>query len=195
MGSSKPMVPVALALAVTACAAIPGAAGAEEVVAEVRVAFTGSSTLHDFGGDAPAVTIPVVRAEDGTWAAVVVIPVATLDTDNARRDGKMREMLRAGAHPAIRGTLRGIVPDEVRDGGRLPLMLEIGGVSRPATASIADWTAAPDGNAVSFTATFVVSLARFDLEAPTALLVVRVADTVHVRAEVQVRREPPPSGS
>jgi len=169
--------------------AATGATGAEPTIAiaEVRVSFTGSSTLHDFGGDAPAVTAPLTRAADGTWSADVAVPVASLDTDNDARDAKMRDMLHADAHPVIRGAFRNVDPDRVRASGELRFTLDVGGVSRPMTAHVADWTVAEDGTRLAFVATFDLSLDAFDLEAPTALLFVRVADTVHVRAVVEVR--------
>jgi polyisoprenoid-binding protein YceI len=100
-------------------------------------------------------------------------------------------MLRGQTHPLIRGEFRGIDPATVRRSSRLPFALTIGGVTRPVTAHVHDWIDDPGGAAVSFDADVDVSLEAFDLEAPTALLVVRVADAVHVGVHVTVRRMGP----
>lgn len=180
---------LAAALAALASAASPArAADADAAVAEVRIAFTGSSTLHDFDGTAAPLTVPLAPAAGGTWAADVAVPVASLDTGSARRDAKMREMLRGDAHPLIRGTFRDVEPERVRRSRRLPFVLEIGGARRPTTAVVRAWREGEAGETLSFDADLDVSLAAFDLEAPRALLFMRVADVVHVTVHVVVRR-------
>lgn len=157
-----------------------------DVEATLDLRFAGSSTLHGFEGTAPSVRVPLAQAADGTWTAVVDVPVAGLRTGNARRDANMRALLRADAHPVLRGVVEAVRPETVERTARLPLALTIAGATRQVDARVRHWTAAPDE--VSFDAGFDVSLAAFGLEAPSALLLVRVADQVHVDVHVRVRR-------
>jgi polyisoprenoid-binding protein YceI len=161
------------------------APGSSDVEAVLDVRFAGSSTLHGFAGTAPSVRVPLAATADGTWSASVEVPVATLDTGNGRRDAQMREMLHADTHPVLRGVVEGIRPETVERTGRLPVALTIAGVTRQVGARVRRWTAAP--GQVSFDAGFDVSLAAHGLEAPRTLLVVRVADVVHVDVQVTVR--------
>jgi polyisoprenoid-binding protein YceI len=167
-------------------AALPAPASEATVRGVASSHFTGSSTLHDFSGSSPQTSFRVEPASDGSWSAVVEVPVDSLTTANASRDRKMREMFRATEHPMLRAQLPRIVPDEVRTSGRLPLRLTITGRSNDVVASVRDWHQTDDR--VDFVAEFDVSLAAFGLEAPRAFVIV-VADSVHVTTDVSLRRE------
>lgn len=174
----------ALALLAAFLAAPASAAGGLEAALDIR--FAGSSTLHDFRGTAPPVRVPLTATADGAWSAVVEVPVAGLDTGSADRDEKMRAMLHADAHPVLRGVVASVRPDTLERTERLPFALTIAGVTRRLHARVRRWAAAPDE--VSFDAGFDVSLAAWGLEAPSALLLIRVADVVRVDVHVTVRR-------
>ena len=179
------MLAVALLLSVlrvsTVAAADPG------LIARLDVSFQASSTLHDFGGKAPSVDA-AVDPEPGAparWRADVDLPVASLDTGNAKRDAKMREMFQAEAFPVIRAALRDLDADAVRKDGHLDLTLTIRDVAHDVQADVTAWTA--EGERVAFDASFDVSLAQYGLEAPRVLFI-RVADRVHVMVHASVRR-------
>lgn len=166
----------------------------------ITVSFEGTSTLHSFTGTLPAVTFdaratPVSPGEKQTWDADVEVPVATMTTDNDRRDRNMREMFEADRFPHIKAAIRGIDPDQLRlngaggDAARRSLLfdLTIRNVTYPLVARVSNWQEGADH--ASFDVDFDLSLKRFDLKAPTALLFIRVGDRVAVHAAVSIRRE------
>ena len=176
---------VAATLAVLASAA-PAIASEPAVHGTATVRFSASSTLHDFSGTAPPSEFVLERAADGTWTAVVTVPVTGLTTGNDWRDSNMRSMLGADAHPSMLATFSGIVPERVEASGRLPFRLAIAGVERELTASIGGWRQSDDR--VELDAEFDVSLDAFELKAPSALFM-RVDDRVEVDVHaILVRR-------
>jgi polyisoprenoid-binding protein YceI len=179
---------IAIAVLSTAVITAPAPATAEDSVVRgvASSRFTGSSTLHNFSGSAPAANFTVEPASNGSWTAAVEIPVAELTTENSLRDGKMRNMFHADEQPLLRAEFAGIGPDQVRTSGRLPFRLTIAGVTRDVTAAVSNWRTSD--NHLDFTAEFDVSLAAFGLEAPRTFVIV-VADSVHVTTEVSLRRE------
>lgn len=179
---------VALLVLLLAPAVLPAGATPAPPAGTVALTFQGSSTLHDFSGAAPAVAV-VLRpsAIAGAWDADVRVPVATLSTANAVRDGGMRDMLHAERSPAIDGRFRDVDPERVRATRRLPFVLQVAGVARPLEAEVVAWDEAPDR--LSFDATFDVSLAAFGLEAP-GIAFMHVADIVHVQVHVTLAQGP-----
>ncbi len=173
----------ALLLALPAFAA---PAQAVSVQGEATVRFSASSTLHDFEGSAAPVAFFLAPDERGRWAAEVDVPVAALQTGNARRDDNMRAMLDAESFPVIRASFRDIDPDAVRASGELPFALSIRSVSRPIRATVTDWTQVND-NELHFAVQFPLSLADFALEAP-GVLFIRVGDAVQLTVRVSLRR-------
>jgi polyisoprenoid-binding protein YceI len=148
--------------------------------------FTASSTLHGFSGSAAPAGFTVAPEADGSWSAIVEVPVDSLTTDNDSRDRKMRQMFRATEYPVIRGEFADLVPEKVHTSGRLPFRLTIAGVSRDVTSIASDWRQSE--NRLDFVADFEISLSDFGLEAPR-VFVVAVADAVHVTTEVSLKRE------
>ena len=163
-------------------AALP--AFAEAVRGSARVSFTGTSTLHDFDGTAGSVAVSLSQGANGAWSADVSVPVAEMKTGNRWRDGDMREMFDAANHPQIRGRFRDVDAEEVRRSGVLPFLLQIRTVERPVKATIQNWRQSE--REASFDASFELSLARFQLEAPSSFFLSvgdRVRVTVHVTLE------------
>jgi polyisoprenoid-binding protein YceI len=179
---------VIAALIAAAVASIPPPSSAVQPVVRgvASSRFTGSSTLHDFSGTAAPAGFTVEPGSDGSWSAVVDVPVDSLTTDNDTRDRRMRQMFQATEHPMLRGEFGHIVPEEVRTSSRLPFRLTIAGVSRDITSSVRDWRESE--NRLDFVADFDISLSDFGLEAPRVFVVV-VADAVHVTTEVSLKRE------
>lgn len=176
-----------LAVLLVACA-VPARALPPPPAGAAVVTFEASSTLHDFAGAAPAVAVQLrPAAVAGHWDADVRIPVATLSTGNAIRDGGMRGMLHADRFPALEGTFRDVDPDRVRATHRLPVVLHVAGVARSIEARLEPWQEREDR--LAFDAVFDVSLAAFGLEAPSVAFV-QVDDVVHVRVHVTLARAP-----
>lgn len=182
----KTLITIAVLSATVVAAPLATTAAEPAVRGSVSSRFAASSTLHDFTGFAPQSALTVEPATDGSWTATVDVSVATLSTENASRDRKMREMFHVDEHPTLRAELVHIVPEEVRASGRLPFQLTISGARRDVVSTVRDWRQTDDS--VDFIAEFDVSLSAFGLEAPRAFLIV-VADTVHVTTEVSLRRE------
>jgi hypothetical protein len=149
------------------------------------IRFTGSSTLHEFSGTAPPAAFVVEQAADGSFAATVDVPTAGLTTDNSWRDSNMRAMLHADSNPVVRAIFSAVVPDVVKENGRLPFRLRIASVERELVAEVSGWEQGADRAALD--ARFTVSLDGFGLTAPGALFM-RVDDAVRVEVHVVLTR-------
>lgn len=174
-------------LAVSALLAATAAAPARADGARgtLRVSFAGTSTLHDFEGTAGSVAVSLSQAADGTWSADVGVPVAEMKTGNGWRDENMRKMFDAEHHPLIRGRFRGVDPQQVQRSGVLPFALTIRTVERPVQAAVSRWE--QNEQEASFDATFELSLASFQLEAPKSMFL-SVGDSVRVTVHVTLER-------
>ncbi len=170
----------------------PVPANAAEVQGTCDIAFRGSATLHGFSGKgrcAPFAAPLTRRATGGPFlpAVLVRVPVASLDTGNASRDERMREMFEARRYPDIRGTAEGIDAEALRKAVRespdgratLPVFLAIRDVERLETARIVELR--ESGDRVVLGLEMAVSLSAYHLKPPSLLGIFRVADTVRVR--------------
>lgn len=121
------------------------------------------------------------------WEGAVEVAVAGMDTRNKSRDGQMREMFRADRFPRIRGTAHDVDVERLREemgkgrGGKAPLelLLRIREVERKIRVMASNLS--ESGDRVTFDLEFPVSLAEFDLKAPSVLGIVRVGDKVSVK--------------
>lgn len=167
-------------------AASPMARAAGRVQGTLNITFSGTSTLHGFSGSVAATTVSVEQGADGLWSADVTVPVASMNTKDAKRDENLRSMLDETHYPIIRGRFEAIDPVEVQRSGAVAFLLTIRTVEQPMQASVRHWQQTEDR--VSFEAEFDVSLQAFHLTAPTALLFIRVGDAVHVTVRVTLQR-------
>jgi hypothetical protein len=192
-----------LLLLITALSTLSSPVMAMEWQGACAVHFAGSSTLHDFEGFAscePFVLQATAAADGGAVVpeTVLCVTVAGMQTGNASRDRKMREMFDAARFPQIDGVLSGAPVTELRRqlhdaaGGRgsFPLHLRIRDVEAPAAARVTRLVDDPRG--LSFDLEFPVSLAAYRLEPPSVLGLIRVADEVRVKVTVQLAPLPPP---
>ena len=182
----RSIIAIAALSAAVFAAPIPVSAADPVVRGVASSRFTASSTLHDFSGSAPAANFTVAPASNGSWTAVVEVPVNGLTTENSLRDRRMREMFRADEHPVLHADFTNIVPDRVRTSARLPFRLTIAGATRDVFAVVSNWRASD--KQIDFTAAYDVSLSAFGLEAPRTFVIV-VADSVHVTTDVSLRQE------
>lgn len=179
------VVAFALFAGTAALAVLPAQARAGDLPATVRLAYTGSSTLHDWEGTAPAVQVTLHESiVPSAWDGEFRVPVAGLDSGNGTRDANMRKMFRADVHPDIRIVLRAVDPAAVRRDQALTASLTIGDITKDVPVKVAGWK--QQGGLVSFEAEADVSLLAFGLEAPTVLGIVRVADRVKVTGRVEI---------
>ena len=171
-------------------------AGAQEIQGTCAFRFQATSTLHDFAGSAACLPF---RAELGTDAAgrrvlpsaTVEIPVDGMETGNGKRDAQMRDMFRSDRFPNIRGAVRDVDVDGIREAiGRegkasLPIRLKIRDVERRVAATVTNLRV--EGDEAGFDLEFPISLSEFGLEPPTVFFFIRVGDRVVVRGNVRLR--------
>ena len=174
-----------------------GAASAEPVEATVRgacdVAFLVTATLHDVHGSARCLPFAAILARDAAGRRViptveVEVPVAGMDTRNATRDGKMREMFLSERFPRIHAAAHDVDVERLRveiGKGRegdasIDLLLRIRDVERKVRATASNLK--DSGEQVTFDLEFPVSLGEFDLNPPSVLGILRVGDKVSVKS-------------
>ena len=157
------------------------------------VAFLVTSTLHDVPGSARCLPFAAVLARDAAGrqaipSVEVEVPVAGMDTRNATRDGKMREMFRSERFPRIHAAAHDVDVERLRveigkgreGNASLDLLLRIRDVERKVRATASNLK--ESGERVTFDLEFPVSLGEFDLKAPSVLGIIRVGDKVSVKA-------------
>jgi len=158
-----------------------------------EVAFLATSTLHDVSGSARCLPFETVLARDAAGRQIlptveVEVPVASMDTSNKSRDGKMREMFLSERFPRIHAAAHAVDVERLRveigkgrDGNAsIDLLLRIRDVERKVRATASNLK--ESGERVSFDLEFPVSLREFDLKAPSVLGIIRVGDKVSVKA-------------
>jgi hypothetical protein len=176
-----------------------------------RVKFEGSSTLHDFSGEAPLDQL-LARLEissdgnSGTIEAEGAVSIAKMDTRNNGRDKKMRAMFEAEEWPLISGKIskspvridrlsrtappQSTEPQEAADSKSTDQPLKLALTIRDKTVELPlkvwGFRELADGS-VSCSMSCEISLEAFGLEAPTVLGLIRVADLVQVHGEFLLR--------
>jgi hypothetical protein len=113
-----------------------------------------------------------------------------LVSDRPRRDDRVADSLRVADHPTVRFTAEDLdLPGELGDGERLevqvPGTLEAAG---GATDVLADVTAQRRGDVVVVTGSVDVPLADLGITAPSAAIVLRVADTATIEWQLYLVR-------
>lgn len=151
------------------------------------VAFTGTSTLHDFGGTLTGAPVRCTSSGTGTsmtWAASGEMNVTNLSTSNSGRDAKMMTMLSAATWPVIRAS---VPVDPLVPVGTTGCMVrvEIAGCTNQLPAAVSNWTVNAD--ALAFDVTFRLSLKTFSLKPPSVLGMIRVADRVDVHCRIETQ--------
>ena len=177
----------AVVLVWVAASLAPVTSSADEVAGRCRVAFSATSTLHDFEGKAPCSRLEIEPGEAGHYRARAEVAVRQLDTGNSDRDADMREMFDAERHPVITATFGDIDPAALRAqrADALPFRIAIHGVERDVKPRITNWSE-ESGKRAKFRASFDLSLKDFGLEAPVLMGFVRVGDRVGVAVDVDV---------
>lgn len=154
------------------------------------IAFSGTSTLHDWTGKVAAQPFSAIVTFNETGQPVrvqssVVVEAAKMDTAEAKRDDNMRKAMRATAHPLIRASIDAPF-DKIMLGGkapvRLPLTLTLLGKPQQVEARISNWKL--QGKQATFDLDFEVSMKGSGISVPPVLIFIRVGDAVKVRAAV-----------
>ena len=167
------------------------AAPAEIWTGTAEITFEGTSTLHDFSGQAPVAPFPVSVVQEGNFAtlgATVAVAVAQMDTRDAKRDENLRRMFAAERYPLVVGTVPPIQIDLASPPASIPIQIAIRDRTRTIPAALSNWQPA-DGR-YRFELTLNLSLQDFGLKPPVLLGLIRVGDAVVVRARATLARRP-----
>lgn len=156
------------------------------------IQFSGSSTLHDWAGKVKAepFVVTVTMSDQGqpeAISATVKVNAAKMDTAEPKRDENMRNDMRVADFPFIAGAFD--TPFRLKNGKApptLPFTLTLLGKPHKIDASLSAWSL--KGTAASFDLDFDLSLRACGIHVPSVLLVVRVADKVHVHVAAKLVR-------
>lgn len=184
-------------MSLVACVALLGTAvQADDLAAHADITFTGSSTLHDFEGRVSSKPFTAVFAEDQqtgkmTVTARTTVSVRDITTDNGKRDKNMYTMFDLDHFKLIEGALLNAAVAENAVTHAM-LHLKIRNVEQDIEAALSNLKRA--GDSFTCTMTFPVSLADFNLKAPSVLGVIRVDDVVQVECTVTGKITDPAEG-
>ncbi len=170
----------------------PAAEPATAWSGSARISFSGTSTLHDWSGlvGARPFDLLVSTTPDGRprhLRSRVVVAASEMDTDDKRRDANMHRCMKVAEHPLIEAVIDTPVASVAADGKmptQLPFTLNLLGRSLPITGNISRWQRS--GNRAEFDLDFDVSLKAAGIEVPSVLWLIRVGDTIKLRATVQL---------
>ncbi len=154
------------------------------------ITFSGTSTLHDWGGKVSAKPFSTTVILDATGKPIriqaeVRIEAAKMDTAEAKRDENMRKAMKVTDHPLISGLIDVPASQIAADGKtptKLPMTLTLLGKPQKVTATITNWKLV--GGKATFDLDFPVSMKDSGISVPTVLLFIRVGDGVKVHASV-----------
>jgi hypothetical protein len=165
---------------------LPATSPATDYQGNCTVAFEGSSTLHDFSGNGSCE--PFIASEN---SGVIIVPeltvtVAAMDTDNSSRDKKMRKMFEVEKYPLIKGMsgavslidIRKAIEDDIDSTPTLLFQLKIRDTEKPVTAVLQNIVEA-EGQ-ITADLTFTLSLADYQLKAPSVFGIIKVGDSIKV---------------
>ncbi|MEX2607604.1 MAG: YceI family protein [Kiritimatiellia bacterium] len=150
--------------------------------------FDGTSTLHDFTGSgtsAPtrATWIPLEEGRGVLSAKGIAFEVKSLSTDHKKRDKNMMKMFDPETHPLITGEIKDLRlgdpkagKKEGQEADKQDLTIQLNG--KTLTVPITITTFQTEGDAISFTCSFSLSLEEAGLQRPSVLGLIRVGDNI-----------------
>lgn len=147
--------------------------------------FDGTSTLHNFTGtgtSAPtkATWSPLESGGGLLSAEGIAFEVSSLSTDHKKRDKNMMKMFEPDTHPLITGDLKDLNLSGA-GGEKQEIMLHIHGNTLTVPVTITNFQT--EGDAISFTCSFSLSLKEAGLQRPSVLGLIRVGDTVDLKVD------------
>ena len=152
---------------------------------ECAIAFKGSSTLHDFHGKAACQPFTVSKTDGVVDMSNLTVAVAGMDTDNSKRDKKMREMFEENKYPVITGTAGPVALKDVRD--KVSFKLKIRDIVKPVTATVTNFV--ETDSSITADVAFTLSLAEYRLKPPSVLGMIKVGDKISVKATIVLSRK------
>ncbi|MBD1401457.1 YceI family protein [Pelovirga terrestris] len=154
------------------------------------------TVMKDFTGTATCEPFEIIVTDDLISIPVIVVPVASMDTGNSRRDREMRAMFESQTFPRITGEAEAFTADRLSTPERrldqMPEELTFALTIRDITQTITARVTEPhiDASAIEATLVFDLSLASFELDPPSFIGIVRVRDDLLLRAKVSLDRSP-----
>jgi polyisoprenoid-binding protein YceI len=158
---------------------------AAEYRGDCNVTFKADSTLHEIHGTGKCQPFSASSKDDVLEVSQVTVPISSLDTGNARRDRKMREMFEDKRYPLIAAVSAPVALQEIRnakEGGKVTFKLKMRDVVRPVTGTVANFT--KNSSRITADVTFTVSLADYELKPPSVVGLIKVDDKVTVTVSV-----------
>jgi len=158
------------------------------------VQFFGTSSLHDFDGEAPCARLEITAPDgEGRYGARAEVEIAQMKTGISARDRKMREMFDAKRFPRITATFTQLAPRAIRARApaALPFRVQVHGVEKSVTPKLSRYSETAGGRA-RLRAEFDLTLQDFGLEPPVAMGFIRVGDQVHVVVDVELEAKAAP---
>lgn len=167
-----------------------------------QIEFSGTTTLHDFSGraDCRPFVLSVTKggtSEQGVELSEISVPVASMNSDNKKRDHKMHTMLEIDQFPHITGQPVELTPekfDSFLNGStaeKEPFVftLKIRDIARQQTAQISRLQ--QDDTQFTFVLEFDLSLKDYQLKPPSIFGLIRAGDQVHLKVFVHLIKEKP----
>ena len=158
----------------------------EEFRGQCYSEFIGSSTQGSFSGHVESQPFTAVSNDSlnkGISYDVEVV-VEKMTTNHASMDKKMYRMFKSDSYPIIRGSFQDV---DLFNQKELSFLLVIQDTSNPIKGKILNLN--NNGEKISFTLEFEVSLKRFHLKAPSFFGIMRVSDTVSVKSNFTLTKE------
>lgn len=163
------------------------------------IIFEVQTTTTSFSGTAVCKPFTVTAVDDMISIPVIVTEVAAMATGNSKRDKAMREMLEYTTFPLITGNTGIFFPGQhitsehhlVQPPDELTFSLTIRDITHRITATVTQPRVGTP--ATEATLAFDLSLSSFELDPPSFLGIIRVKDTVRVRATMNLDRSPAPA--
>ena len=176
-----------LLLVIALVAVFPFVVLATDYQGNCSVAFQGTSTLHDFEGTGSCQPFTVSEHDGIMTVPALSVAVAGMDTDNSKRDKKMRGMFDSEKYPLITGSTGPVILGDIRNamtGGsdsaaEVQIQLKIRDIEKTVTASLQN-VVETDAK-ITADLVFSLSLTEYQLEPPSVLGIIKVGDTVNVR--------------
>lgn len=148
--------------------------------AQAIIRFSGTSTLHDFGGEVPAQPF-ALTVSSNAWSAEADVLSGLMATGSEGRDKNMHKMLNTNDNPLIHGKVTQ-APIPATATTNATLHFKICNQQHDLPVEISRWS--ETGTNLSFHAEWQLSLKQFKLKPPSVLGVIRVGDTVYLSADV-----------
>jgi polyisoprenoid-binding protein YceI len=151
------------------------------------IKFSGSSTLHDFHGSVSSAPFELDFQKMGqtnyVLSGTITAAVAKMDTENKKRDKKMRRMFEEAAYPLITVEIKNlIVPATKLAEPRFERNVILSIRNKKVTKSVHISNYRITKQSISFNVEFPVSLSEFGLKSPSVMKLIKVGDTVNVTA-------------